>query len=71
MKYTIFITLTLTLMSFILTSANAKFTITRPNERNWWIASESQTFAWTSSSSDPDQFIVIIKNDNEDILPSK
>ncbi|TIC00812.1 Snf7-domain-containing protein [Wallemia mellicola] len=68
MQFTLFTVLTI--LAITCTSL-AKFTITVPNKNNWWIASESQTFAWKSSASDPDQFIVIIKNDDEKVLPSK
>ncbi|TIA68417.1 hypothetical protein E3P77_04054 [Wallemia ichthyophaga] len=68
MQLTLF---TLTILSLVYTTL-AKITITVPNSKNWWIDSDSQTFAWTTSSeSDPEQFITIIKNDDEDVLPSK
>ncbi|TIA89782.1 hypothetical protein E3P99_01879 [Wallemia hederae] len=66
-----FTALTLLTLSLLYT-ALAKITITVPNSRNWWVDSDSQTFAWTTSSaSDPDQFITIIKNDDQSVLPSK
>ncbi|KAG2151161.1 uncharacterized protein EDB93DRAFT_1139496 [Suillus bovinus] len=54
----------------LLSVVSAQLTVTSPGTNDWWVASSTNTLAWTCSTSPYLNFTILLANPNSQILPA-